>query len=107
MFQNQKEIYEFQITVKLLMSSYYSSNKCFQRLQGEISYLTGEINAITNAFAAEQNRSMDLGNRLASMEKELRFKIDVLVSELASERGKTNIDISSLDTRIKNEYADR
>lgn len=91
MFQNQKEIYEFQIT----------------RLQGQINYLTGELNAMTNAFAAEQNRSMDLGNRLASMEKELRFKIDVLGSELSSERGKTNIDISSLDTRIKNEYADR
>merc|ERR1712183_100716 len=28
-------------------------------------------------------------------------------SELASERGKTNIDISSLDTRIQAEYADR
>jgi len=91
MFQNQKEIYEFQIT----------------RLQGEITYLTGELNAMTNAYAAEQNRSMDLGNRLVSMEKELRFKIDVLGSELKSERGKTNIDISSLDTRIKNEYADR
>ena len=62
---------------------------------------------MTNAFAAEKNRSLDLGSRLASMEKELRFKIDVLGSELASERGKTNIDISSLDTRIKNEYADR
>merc|ERR1712002_230501 len=91
MFQNQKEIYEFQIA----------------RLQGEISYLTGELNAITNALAAEQNRSMDLGNRLVSMEKELRFKIDVLGSELKSERGKTNIDISSLDTRIQGEYADR
>merc|ERR1719483_1258274 len=91
MFQNQKEIYEFQIT----------------RLQGEITYLTGELNAMTNAYTAEQNRSMDLGNRLVSMEKELRFKIDVLGSELKSERGKTNIDISSLDTRIKNEYADR
>merc|ERR1711970_1123507 len=91
MFQNQKEIYEFQIT----------------RLQGEIAYLTGELNTMNIAFSAEKNRSLDLGNRLASMEKELRFKIDVLGSELASERGKTNIDISSLDTRIKNEYADR
>merc|ERR1712002_1366075 len=91
MFQNQKEIYEFQIA----------------RLQGEISYLTGELNAMTNALVAEQNRSMDLGNRLVSMEKELRFKIDVLGSELKSERGKTNIDISSLDTRIQGEYADR
>ena len=77
------------------------------RLQGEISYLTGELNAMTNAFANEQNRSLDLGSRLASMEKELRFKIEVLGSELASERGKTNIDISSLDTRIQGEYADR
>merc|ERR1712055_1245028 len=91
MFQNQKEIYEFQIT----------------RLQGEIAYLTGELNTMNIALSAEKNRSLDLGNRLASMEKELRFKIDVLGSELASERGKTNIDISSLDTRIKNEYADR
>merc|ERR1712142_1237963 len=91
MFQNQKEIYEFQIT----------------RLQGEISYLTGELNTMNIALSAEENRSLDLGSRLASMEKELRFKIDVLGSELASERGKTNIDISSLDTRIKNEYADR
>jgi len=91
MFQNQKEIYEFQIT----------------RLQGEIAYLTGELNTMNIALSAEENRSLDLGNRLASMEKELRFKIDVLGSELASERGKTNIDISSLDTRIKNEYADR
>merc|ERR1712212_999930 len=91
MFQNQKEIYEFQI----------------MRLQGEIAYLTGELNTMHIALSAEKNRSIDLGNRLASMEKELRFKIDVLGSELASERGKTNIDISSLDTRIKNEYADR
>merc|ERR1719483_247129 len=91
LFQNQKEIYEFQIT----------------RLQGEISYLTGELNAMTNAFSAEQNRSFDLGSRLLSMEKELKFKIDVLGSELASERGKTNIDISSLDTKIQSEYADR
>eukprot|EP00091_Calanus_sinicus_P022708 TRINITY_DN7330_c0_g1_i3.p1 TRINITY_DN7330_c0_g1~~TRINITY_DN7330_c0_g1_i3.p1 ORF type:complete len:290 (+),score=110.48 TRINITY_DN7330_c0_g1_i3:681-1550(+) len=91
MFKNQKEIYEFQI----------------KHLQGEITKLTGELNAMINAFAEEQNRSQDLGCKLASMEKELRFKIDVLGSELASERGKTNIDIASLDTRIQGQYADR
>ena len=78
-----------------------------QHLQGEISKLTGELNAMINAFAEEQNKSQDLGCKLASMEKELRFKIDVLGSELASERGKTNIDIASLDTRIQGQYADR
>jgi len=76
-------------------------------MQGEISYLTGEINATTNAFTAEKNRGLDLESRLASSEKELMFKIDVLESELTNERGKTNIDISSLDTKIKTQYADR
>jgi len=90
-FQNQKEIYEFQI----------------MRLQREISFLTGEINTMTSAFATEQDRSNDLGKRLASMEKELKFKIDVLGNELVSERGKTSIDITSMDTRIQGEYANR
>ena len=41
------------------------------------------------------------------MEKELRFKIELLGSNLASEKGKTSIDVSSMDARIKGEYADR
>merc|ERR1719516_211363 len=91
MMKNQKEIYEVQI----------------KHLQGEVAKLRGELNNLVNALASEQNRSQDLGWKLASMEKDLRFKIDVLGSELASERGKTNIDIASLDTRIQGQYADR
>merc|ERR1711872_546026 len=91
MMKNQKEIYEVQI----------------KHLQGEVAKLRGELNNLVNALASEQNRSQDPGWKLASMEKDLRFKIDVLGSELASERGKTNIDIASLDTRIQGQYADR
>merc|ERR1719187_2136798 len=91
MMKNQKEIYEVQI----------------KHLQGEVIKLRGELNKLVNALATEQNRSQDLGWKLSSMEKDLRFKIDVLGSELASERGKTNIDIASLDTRIQGQYADR
>jgi len=91
MYQSQKEIYEFQIL----------------RLKGEITYLTGELNAMQYAFTCEQSRSADLVSRLKSMEKELEFKMEVLKSELESERSKTSIDISSMDNRIKNEYADR
>jgi len=76
-------------------------------LRGKISKSQGKLNAMTNAFTSEKNHSLDLGSRLASMEKELRFKIDVLGSELATEREKTSIDISSLESRIKKEYADR
>jgi len=91
MMKNQKEIYEVQI----------------KHLQDEVAKLKSELNNLVNALASEQNRSQDLCWKLGSMEADLRFKIDVLGSELASERGKTNIDIASLDTRIQGQYADR
>ena len=69
--------------------------------------MTGELNAIQNAFTSEKNRNADLVSRLVSMEKELEFRMDVLKIELASERSKSSIDISSMDDRIKNEYAER
>merc|ERR1712002_1135269 len=78
-----------------------------KHLQDEVAKLKSELNNLVNALASEQNRSQDLSWKLGSMEADLRFKIDVLGSELASERGKTNIDIASLDTRIQGQYADR
>eukprot|EP00092_Neocalanus_flemingeri_P029464 GFUD01031994.1.p1 GENE.GFUD01031994.1~~GFUD01031994.1.p1 ORF type:complete len:628 (+),score=140.69 GFUD01031994.1:146-2029(+) len=70
-------------------------------LQGEISCLSGELNAMTNAFTAEQSRSLDLGRRLATMENELRFKLEVQRCELVRGRGETSIiDISSMDNRM-------
>ena len=76
-------------------------------MHDEVAKLKSELNNLVNALASEQNRSQDLCWKLGSMEADLRFKIDVLGSELASERGKTNIDIASLDTRIQGQYADR
>ena len=69
--------------------------------------MSGELTAMTISFADEQNRSLDLGSRLAAMEREMSFKIERLGCELNSERGRTNIDVSSIDTKIKGEYADR
>merc|ERR1712179_793234 len=91
MMKNQKGIYEVQI----------------KHLQDEVAKLRSELNNLVNALASEQNHSQDLCWKLGSLEADLRFKIDVLGSELASERGKTNIDIASLDTRIQGQYADR
>ena len=62
---------------------------------------------MTTNLNSEQKRSLDLGNKLASMEQELRLKIERLGSELKSEMEKTNIDITSLDTRQKGEYTER
>jgi len=91
MLKNQKEIYELQI----------------KRLEGEVAKLKVELATILKAFVDEQQRNQELCGKITSKEKELRFKIDVLGKELASERGKTNIDIASLDTKIENQYSGR
>merc|ERR1711942_254708 len=85
-------------------------------LKAEITKLKAEIKKLTESNANKdgtiKERDLTIEGLRAEIsklqatlamfqkEKELRFKIDVLGSELASERGKTNIDISSLDTRI-------
>merc|ERR1712198_523427 len=91
MLKNQKEIYELQI----------------KRLEGEVAKLKVELASILKAFVDEQQRNQDLCGKITSKEKELRFKIEVLGKELASERGKTNIDIASLDTKIEDQYSGR
>merc|ERR1719295_617866 len=91
MLKNQKEIYELQI----------------KRLEGEVAKLKVELASILKAFVDEQQRNQELCGKITSKEKELRFKIEVLGKELASERGKTNIDIASLDTKIENQYSGR
>jgi len=77
------------------------------RLQGEIGFLTGELNAAMASFQAEEIRGQDLSDRLDSLRTELQFKIEVLETELSSEREKTTVDISSMDVRIKGEYINR
>ena len=69
--------------------------------------MTVDLDAMSKSFAAEQNRCLDLGSRLASIESELRFKIEVLESELAIEKGKTNIGMTSSDRRLNGEYNNR
>ena len=104
MFQNQKEIYKSQIKVNILRNCFKLFLSTCQGLQGEISHLTEDLTAMTSEAAAEKNRSLDLGSRLASMERDLGIEIDHLGSELASERRKTRMDMSSLECQIKTEY---
>jgi len=77
------------------------------RLQGEIGFLTGELNAAMASYQAEEIRGQDLSDRLDSLKAELQFKIEVLETELTSEREKTTVDMSSMDVRIKGEYINR
>jgi len=77
------------------------------RLHAELAYLTGEINAYTSLYDNEKMRSSDLEDKKKSLEQELRFKISVLETELATKTERSSEVTSSMEVRIKGEFAAR
>ena len=52
-------------------------------------------------------RSSDIESKLRSMETDLRNRITILETELANEKSRGSIDMSSFDSRMKGEYEER
>ena len=52
-------------------------------------------------------RSAELEIKLRSLEQELRNRISILETELVNERGRSKVDVSTVDTRLKGEYEAR
>lgn len=77
------------------------------RLHAELAYLTGEINAYTSLYDNEKLRSSDLEDKKNSLEQELRFKISVLEAELTTKTERSSVDTTSMEVRIKGEFAAR
>ena len=48
-----------------------------QRLQGHLSFLTGELGAVTKDLQAEELRGVELQDRLDSLLSDLKFKLQV------------------------------
>jgi len=77
------------------------------RLHIERVHLIGELNSYKSLGENERMRNLDKDKDKGSLEQELKFKIDLLESELKSKKEKTSIESSSLEVRIKGEFAAR
>lgn len=77
------------------------------RLHAELAYLTGEINFYTSLYDNRKMRSSDLEDKKKSLEEDLRFKISVLETELTKKTERSSVDTSSMEVRIKGEFAAR
>jgi len=78
-----------------------------RRLQGQLAFLTNELGSVTKDLQAEELRGVELQDRLDSLLSDLKFKLQVLETELTCEMEKTSMDISSMDVRIKGEFINR
>ena len=78
-----------------------------QGLNREIAFLRAELEKAIQGQNQEKMRSSELDIKLRSLEQELRNRIAILEAELVNERGRSNIDVSTVDTRLKGEYEAR
>jgi len=101
------EVVELQKKVNPMLHQEHIFKAQITKLQFQLAFLTGELEAIIREIFNEDVRGNDLKDRLKYLQEELDFKLDVLNKELESEMARTKMDISSMDVRIKGEYINR
>jgi len=81
-----------------------------ENLQGmnrELAFLRSELEKANHGQNQEKMRCSELEIKLRSLEQELRNRIAILETELTNERGRSRVDVSTVDTRLKGEYEAR
>merc|ERR1719209_2487908 len=101
------EVVELQKKVNPMLHQEHIFKAHITKLQFQLAFLTGELEAIVREIFNEDVRGNDLKDRLKYLQEELDFKLEVLNKELESEMARTKMDISSMDVRIKGEYINR
>jgi len=78
-----------------------------QGLNRELAFLRAELEKANHGQNQEKMRSSELEIKLRSLEQEMRNRISILETELANEKGRSKVDVSTVDTRLKGEYEAR
>ena len=73
-------------------------------VQRELAFLRSELEKANKSRDLERMRAADLDTKLRSVERDLLNKITILETELANEKGRSRVDMSHVDTRLKGEY---
>jgi len=73
-------------------------------VRDKIADIGNNLNTVVTAYMKEKERSGALAADLKATEKDLRFKIAVLGAKLETESSSANIDLSTIDTQIKDRY---
>jgi len=78
-----------------------------QDLSREVSRLQGELERMRREMEEERKRNNGQNVHWRAEEQELRNRIAVLETELKQERGRGQVDISSIDSKLKGDYEKR
>ena len=66
-----------------------------------------ELDGSRKNYDREKMKNADLQNQLSGLEQDLKFKIQLLETELIEERMKNKIDFNAIDKKMKSDYETR
>ena len=66
-----------------------------------------ELDGARKNYDKENMKNADLQNQLAGLDQDMKFKIQLLETELIEERMKNKIDFNAIDKKMKSDYETR
>jgi len=75
--------------------------------KSDITDLKNELEAARRALDREKIRGSELEAKVGSLEQDMKFKLQVLETELEEERKRNKFDFASIDRELRSEYESR
>ena len=66
-----------------------------------------ELDGARKNYDKEKMKNADLKNQLAGLDQDMKFKIQILETELSEERKRNKIDFNAIDQKLKSDYESR
>ena len=75
--------------------------------KSDINDLKKEFEESRRNYDNEKMRNAELENQLGALEKEMKFKIQLLETEIQEERSKNKFDFNAIERKLQNDYENR
>ena len=66
-----------------------------------------DLDGVRKNYDKEKMKNADLQNQLAGLDQDLKFKIQMLETELNEEKKRNKIDFNAIDQKMKSDYESR
>ena len=66
-----------------------------------------DLDGVRKNYDKEKMKNADLQNQLAGLDQDMKFKIQMLETELNEEKKRNKIDFNAIDQKMKSDYESR
>ena len=66
-----------------------------------------DLDGVRKNYDKEKMKNADLQNQLAGLDQDMKFKIQMLETELNEEKQRNKIDFNAIDQKMKSDYESR